>query len=375
MTSDRKRLHGDESGGESSDDNSDEEAQVGLALRKESALKSGQLQQEYSRIFTENEPKEVQRFTGHKNSVTCGCLSANGLELYTGAKDCSIIKWCLVKAERIWRIQGQKKKAKDRVCHKYQVNSIAVSDDSKFLVSAGNDNEIFIWNPLNGSLVTKLKGHQSSVISLAFKPHSYQLFSTSKDRFVKIWQVDDEVLLDNLCGHESTVNSVHVFYENPVTSGGIDKTIRLWKVAESSQLVFVHSEYVDFVLCLSRETFVSGDCAGALCIWSTKKKKPIFKQLDAHSPKWVASLATLPSSDILASGSSCGAVKLWKVIKYVKLQLIRSVPVTGFVNFILFTPDATKMILGISKENKLGRFEVIENCKKSVMVYQFTAAE
>ena len=52
-----------------------------------------------------------------------------------------------------------------------------------------------------------------------------------------------------------------------------------------------------------------------------------------------------------------------------KLSLIRSLQVFGFVNFILFTPDVKRMVLGVSKENKLGRFEVVQNCKNSIVVY------
>ena len=266
-------------------------------------------------------------------------------------------------------VKGQKKSDKNRVCHKGQVNSLDISQDSKFLASAGKDSEVFIWNPENGTILTKLKGHQSSVICVKFRPHSYQLLSSSADRFVKIWQVDDEVLLDNLCGHEGTISTVDIIDENPITCGGVDKTIRLWKVALSSQLVFVHCEYVDCVLYLNSDTFATGDCSGCVCLWSTRKKKPIFRQSGAHAPKWVSSLSSVKCSDIMASASCDGSVKIWKVLQFEKLSLIRSLQVFGFVNFILFTPDVKRMVLGVSKENKLGRFEVVQNCKNSIVVY------
>ena len=179
-------------------------------------------------------------------------------------------------------VKGQKKSEKNRVCHKGQVNSLDMSQDSKFLASAGKDSEVFVWNPENGTILKNLKGHQSSVICVKFRPHSYQLFSSSADRLVKIWQVEDEVLLDNFCDHEGTISTVDIIDENPITCGGVDKTIRLWKVALNSQLVFVHCEYVDCVLYLNSDTFATGDCSGCVCVCGAQGRKSPYLDNQTH---------------------------------------------------------------------------------------------
>jgi ribosomal RNA-processing protein 9 len=59
------------------------------------------------------------------------------------------------------------------------------------------------------------------------------------------------------------------------------------------------------------------------------KKKPVCVVKNAHgvdseeNPRWICSVASLPFTDLIASGSSDGNLKLWKVSEnYKDLTLI-----------------------------------------------------
>ena len=118
-------------------------------------------------------------------------MCSKGQYLYTGGRDCSIIKWSLTSSSRMWLIKSAlipKKKLKAGQCtprdgHKSHINSLAISYDSKFLVSGASEPDIFVWNPVDASLLYKLKGHKSTILCLKFKFCTHQLFSTSADRF------------------------------------------------------------------------------------------------------------------------------------------------------------------------------------------------
>ena len=63
---------------------------------------------------------------------------------------------------------------------------------------------------------------------------------------------------------------------------------------------------------LSEQLFVSGSQDGSLSGWKHDKKKAASLVPNAHGGNWLSSVAALPQSDLLASGSSDGVVRLWK---------------------------------------------------------------
>lgn len=80
-------------------------------------------------------------------------------------------------------------------------------------------------------------------------------------------------------------------------------------------------------LCLQidEQHFVSGGSDGMICLWSATKKRPVVRVDDAHKkldqaavdhewgaePRWITALASVRSSDLVASGSCDGHVRLW----------------------------------------------------------------
>ncbi len=152
--------------------------------------------------------------------------------------------------------------------------------------------------------------------------------------------------------------------ERCVSVGARDRTARLWKVAEETQLVFrgggggggtkcneadnkkppgslrKYAEgSIDRIAMIDEETFITGSDNGSISLWTTQKKKPIFTISIAHGlepplspeehsaeinpdpnipppepqPRWITALATVPYSDLVVSGSWDGNVRVWKV--------------------------------------------------------------
>lgn len=75
--------------------------------------------------------------------------------------------------------------------------------------------------------------------SLAFRRGANQLYSASHDRTVKLWNVDERSYIETLFGHQDQITDIDTLArERCVTTGGRDKTARMWKIVEESQLVF-----------------------------------------------------------------------------------------------------------------------------------------
>lgn len=203
--------------------------------------------------------------------------------------------------------------------------------------------------------------------SLAFRRGTNQLYSSSKDRTIKTWSLDELGYMETLFGHQDEVVDIAALaMERCVSVGARDRTARLWKVAEESQLVFrgggssekrkavpkdlltkgdlaaSRTSYaeggIDRVAMIDEEMFVTGSDNGGISLWSLHKKKPVFTVPVAHGldpalkpeeasaeevpdrkvpgepqPRWITALATVPYSDLILSGSWDGWVRVWRV--------------------------------------------------------------
>lgn len=178
-------------------------------------------------------------------------------------------------------------------------------------------------------------------------------------------------------GHQNQVTSIDAMYkERAITSGGVDQSLRIWKIVEESQLVFNgHQGSIDSVKFVNEETFLSCGDDGSLCTWSASKKKPIGEYKFAHGKSatgvanWISAITCLVNTDLIASGSCDGFIRVWKLEKgYREIKLNFEIPVIGFVNSLQFTSDGSYLIAGIGQEHRLGRWWKIKEAKNVILV-------
>lgn len=154
-------------------------------------------------------------------------------------------------------------------------------------------------------------------------------FTTGTNFFIQI----------HLCrfGHQAPVTGIDALSrERAISAGGFDCTIRIWKIAEESQLIYNgHRGSIECVRLINEENFLSSGDDGwvlvppqatreilismylfsSLCVWSVMKKKPLCVREKAHGvsatngqPNWISAIATLTNADIIASGKWMGRV-------------------------------------------------------------------
>jgi len=193
--------------------------------------------------------------------------------------------------------------------------------------------------------------------------------------------------VETLFGHQDAIGCIDALKrESAVTCVVRDKSVRFWKVVEESQLVFrgggksqlrvvleggAEDEdedpeevekarksnekkqfiegSIDCVAMVDENTFVSGGDSGTIAMWITSKKKPVCTVALAHginehlsetegvvvTPRWITSLACLPYSDVLASGSWEGQIRIWKMDlnpRERKMSLVGTLAAPGVVN-------------------------------------------
>ena len=268
--------------------------------------------------------------------------------VFTGAKDGNVIQWSVsvsedkpsLKKQFVFPRRQSKQKAENKKSsspskegHSDSITCLAVTHDGHFLATGSLDKRIIIWqiSPHQPPVFLKeFTQHRAAISSLAFRQGTYgSLYSASEDRAVNLYNIDELAYVETLFGHQDKITAIDGvgYMDRCLTSGGRDRTVRLWKIIEESQLVFraglagsrllkhcvnrimksrnnnnEAEEYgeetilsplvkamcrdetgsVDCVAYLSNDMWISGSDGGTLCIWSPLRKKPVYVLPNAH---------------------------------------------------------------------------------------------
>ncbi|KAJ1425507.1 WD40-repeat-containing domain protein [Ochromonadaceae sp. CCMP2298] len=324
---------------------------------------------------------------GHAGAVTCVAVSSDEQFVYSGSKDNSLVQWNLQTGEKTQLLQrwSRQRNGAAQSCEG-EVLAVAVSPDGRYVACGGKDSLIKVFDrKMNFPEVKELRGHRDVVTALAFRAQhsatstvqsSTSLFSGSLDRCLKHWDLNEMAYVETLFGHQDGVHALDCGSKEKPISASSDRSLRLWKVAEETHLVFRgHKSSIDCVRYLTDTSFVSGGQDGMLHLWKDSQKTPVKTAFAAHgyqssysdakassdaafrgsNPRWIASLATVRMSNLVASGSNDGQVRLWIASAEERvLYAIKVFEVPGFVNQLVLTPRV--LVAGTGKEHKDGRW-------------------
>ena len=90
---------------------------------------------------------------------------------------------------------------------------------------------------------------------------------------------------------------------------------------------------------------------------------------------WIVCIASLRMSDLIATGSNDGQIKLWHCKdNFKQLKLINSISVSGYVNSLAFTSKGDKLVCALGKEHRLGRWVNMKQEKNAIGIIKLKNA-
>ena len=314
----------------------------------------------------------------HWLPVTCIAVGDNDNSVaVTGGKDSRIVVWDLNTgaASRIFS-PGEKGRNPGRTQgHVGDVLAVAVGEGG-LIASGGRDGMVRVWDRRAKKQVDCLKGHRGLVGALAFRKGTKQLFSGSTDRTVKIWELNEMAYVETLFGHGSEVNGLDSHVKERALSCGADGTVRLYKVIESSQLVFrrARTTSLDCVSMFSETRFFTGGDDGAVCLWQANKKKPVAVVEHSHGQgtgceHWISCTATIQDSDIAISGAGDGTLKLWECKEGGEVNAVTDINLgDGFINGAAVCKNRNVIVAAVGQEHRRGRWSRLKKARNSLAI-------
>jgi serine/threonine protein kinase len=268
--------------------------------------------------------------------------------------------------------------------HKGAVTGLASGDQGRWIVSAGADGTLRVWNAGSGVLVRSIEldegpataiavddrraltGHKAGAIVLWDLERAEKLgvfqnqqsaisalaFTGDADHFAAASQVGAVALFDIRTpsapatvfeGQDGTQAIASARWSGLLASAGQDRSIRLWRT-DTRGLARSWRDQGETLSALDMapggRSIASGSTNGSVRVWSTSSSRP-QRSFKAHEGR-ITSVAFAPNDRLLASAGEDGQVKLWDLRNGRAPRIFRGH--AGPVHSVAFLPDGRRVL-------------------------------
>eukprot|EP00124_Ichthyophonus_hoferi_P000052 Ihof_evm5s2 gene=Ihof_evmTU5s2 len=183
-------------------------------------------------LWDTEKARKVRTLTGHTYRV--GAVASKSYVLASGSRDRTILL----------RDVRMKEHYTDRLTsHKQEVCGLKWSPDRRCLASGGNDNKLYVWDPLTVSRGPSLcfSEHQAAVKAIAWSPHQSGLLASgggTADRCIRFWNTTVGLPVSSVDTGSQVCNLAwsKTSHELVSTHGYSQNQIVIWKYPSMTQV-------------------------------------------------------------------------------------------------------------------------------------------
>ena len=256
--------------------------------------------------------------------------------------------------------------------HTAPLQVVAFTPDGRYLLTAGQDRTISLWNPFRppagdadtgGLLIKQYRGHGYEVVDVAVAPDNARFVSCGGDKCALVWDTASGAIARKLWGHDARINCVALNAEATVLlTASDDRRVRAWDLRASARAPLqTWAEATDnatSVLCAG-DTIITGSLDGSVRSYDLRSARASADALGAP----VTSLALSRDGNcLLAATPSAGGGALTLLERASGAVLARYAG--GHVNALYrtraaFTSDDAA-VLAPSEDGGLAVYDLVE---------------
>ena len=252
------------------------------------------------KLWDANLGKELYTFKEIKHEVNSMALSIDGKFLLTGESS-------LDKNVKLFDLTTLKL-VKTFSKLEYFVEAVALTPDGKFAIACA-ENTIKVWDIESGNEVYTLNGHSGQIKALAVTHNSRFLVSGGDDKMVKIWDLETGKNIRTFTGHTESILGIVVGLNDKfiITCSPNDES-RMWDLEQGTQVQsFANNGATSLFIPPDGKSVVFG-CIENIQIWDIASCKKI-RDVMVHAQGWIKTMTYNPLADGIISCGEENAIK------------------------------------------------------------------
>ena len=254
--------------------------------------------------------------------------------------------------------------------HSNRVNACAVSSDGTWIVSAGEDQTLKIWDVASLSERATLIGHTAGVTGCAVSPDGTWIVSASGDHTLRIWDVASAAERATLPGHTARVTGCAVSPDGTwIVSAADDHALKTWETASGAERRTLNSYFECCDCAVSPDgTWIVSGVGLAIAIWDAATgdvRREGYPRGDHHQ-SGASACAVSPDGTWIVSASADRTLKIWDAAFNADGAKVTFSGHTSYVSACAVSPDGT-WIVSASADETLKIWDVASSRERATL--------
>jgi len=239
--------------------------------------------------------------------------------------------------------------------HTATIKSVMFNRDGKYLVSAGDDKTVRVWDVTTGRVARVLRGQigdgsEGKIYAVALSPDNRYLavggWLAANTGTIRIHDFQSGRVLALLTGHGNVIESLAFSPDNRhLASGSFDNTVRVGDVeTKTSRQLKPAFEGAVYAVAFSPDgkLLVAGSDDRTLGLWETATGR-LVRSMTGHQAE-VKSVLFSPDGQYIVSGGYDKSIRLWngRTGEFIREFAKAETQIQG----LSFSPDGTRLLAG-----------------------------